>query len=196
MENNKYMEDVNLETVQDTSIQDAMSALDSLLSTTDLKHVSAESTGDRENLPDGYYLCEVENAKFTVSKSSGNPMVAFTFKVVENGTGVELDEHGYTQNVELAHTANRKTWVYYVFKDEKSIKRFASDMLKFEDDPGVPVLSEEYYTNGAEILIGALEILIGKRIYLQVSTSEKNGEKQTWQNLISWKRAIALNLPQ
>lgn len=175
-------------------LQSILGTLNDLLGSTDLKDVTSETTGYQE-LADGYYLSEVESAKLTVSKSSKQPMVAFQFKVVEDGKDAEIDEEGNVTITEIKGTKNRKIFLYYVLKDDMSVKRFVNDMLKFEgDEEGVSLLEKEYFTR-AELLEDALEVLEGRRIYIQVSTTEKNdGTKSTWQNLISWKRATALEL--
>ena len=69
-------------------------------------------------------------------------------------------------------------------------------MLKFEGEvEGEPLLPKEAFLN-SETLEDALDCLIGCGIYVNVSTSEKDdGTKSTWTNLISWKRADALELP-
>lgn len=176
-----------------TDIKNALSALDEILAKTALDDVSAESQGFSE-LPDGYYLCEVEKAEFKESKTSKLPMVAFTFKIVEDGTGIEYNESEVIFKT-LKSTKNRKIFKYYVFKDESSVKRFASDMLKFEGEvAGEPLLPKEAFTS-SETLLDALDVLEGMRIYVQSDTTEKDdGTKSTWCNLISWKRATELEL--
>ena len=87
--------------------------------------------------------------------------------------------------------------MYYVLKDTNSVRRFVSDMLKFEgEEPGKPLLDKEYFMN-SEILEDALKLLVGMRIYVQITKSESaDGNIRSWQNLISWKRAAMLELPQ
>lgn len=171
-------------------LKNMFSSLNELLGKTDLEDVTSESTGYSE-LPDGYYLSEVEKAELTESKNSHLPMVSFQFKIVEDGKGVAEDASYF----ELKGTKNRKIFVYYVFKDESSVQRFVRDMLKFEGETeGEPLLGKEYFTE-AEVLADALDILTGSRIYIQCSTTRKDGaEPTTWKNLISWKRAKALEL--
>ena len=170
-------------------------SLNALLATTDLTDVTAESSGFSE-LPEGYYLCEVEEAKLTTSKTSGAPMVSLRFKVVEDGHAVEIDEVGNVNMTDLKKTSNRKIFTHYPFKDDRSVKRFVTDMLKFEGEtPGESLLPKEAFTT-AETLEDALGALIGMRIYVQVSvTINDDDSKSVWNNLISWKRASALELP-
>lgn len=173
-------------------IKSALSALDEILAKTTLDDVSAESQGFSE-LPDGYYLCEVEKTEFKESKSSHLPMVSFTFKIVEDGTGFEYTDTEILTKT-LKGTKNRKIFKHYVFKDEASVKRFASDMLKFEGEThGEPLLPKEAFTS-SETMLDALDVLEGMRLYVQSDTTEKDGTKSTWCNLVSWKRASELEL--
>lgn len=171
------------------------SQLDALLNNTDLTDVSAESTGFQE-LPDGYYNCEVEKAELKISKSSGQPMAAFQFKVSEDGYNVEIDEKSTVHLTELKKTKNRKIFINYVLKNDTWVRRFVTDMLKFEGDTaGESLLPKEAFLS-SETIEDALDILVGKRIYIQVSTTvNEDDSKSTWNNLISWKRAAALELP-
>ena len=165
-------------------------ALDSVLGKADLSDVTAESNNFSE-LPDGYYLSEVVKAELKESKSSHQPMVAFQFKVVEDGRGVN-DKGDY---IDLNKTKGRMIFIYYVLKDETSVRRFATDMLKFEGDtPGEPLLAKECFTT-SELLLDALDILTGMRVYIQSSTTvNDDNTTSVWKNLISWKRAKALEL--
>lgn len=166
-------------------------ALDSLLSKTDLADVTAESNNFSE-LPDGYYLIEVEKAELKESKSSHQPMVAFQMSVVEDGVGVDDNANLF----DLKKTKGKKVFMYYVLKDEASIRRFVTDMLKFEGEtPNEPILGKEYFTN-SQLLVDALDILVGMRLYCQSSTTKNDdGTSSNWKNLISWKRARMLELP-
>lgn len=172
------------------------SELDDLLKTVKLDNVTADGAGF-EDLPDGYYLCQVDSAKLTTSKSSGKPMASFQLTVVEDGYQANFDDAGNASLSQNKHTANKKIFKHYVLKDEKSIRNFVADMLKFEgENPGEPLLEKEVFMESAllEEALGALE---GMRIYAQLSTSEKeDGTKSSWTNFISWKRVAALELPQ
>jgi len=169
--------------------------INNVLSNVDLSDVSADSSGSKD-LPEGYYLSEVTGAELRTSKSSGNPMVALTLKTVTDGLANMADENGNAYLTEIKKTADHFINIYYPLKDEKSVKRYVADMLKFEgDEEGVPLLPKDAFTT-AEVLHDALEILIGQRIYVQVSVSiAEDGSKSVWQNLISWKRAASLELP-
>lgn len=169
--------------------------LNKLLTETDITNVTSESTGFEE-LPDGYYLCEVEQAELKESKSSHQPMAAFKLKIVEDGKTAEVDEKGNVKIRNIDKTKNRKIFMNYVLKDEKSVKRFVTDMLKFEGDvEGESLLPKEAFTT-SETLEDAIDVLTGYQIYVSVSTTENDdGTKSVWNNMISWKRAAALELP-
>jgi len=170
--------------------------INELLSQTNIQDVTSESNSFQE-LPEGYYLSTVDVAEIKESKASGNPMIALTFTVAENGHQYVADKDGNIEMKEVKNSKNRKIFMYYVLKDTASVRRFVSDMLKFEgEEAGKPLLDKEYFMN-SEILADALKILEGSRIYIQVTKSTKDdGTTQTWQNLISWKRASVLDLPQ
>lgn len=176
--------------MEQKDLTNVLNSLNNILSNTDLSDVSAESNNFTE-LPDGYYLSEVESAILTESKSSHLPMVAMTFKVVEDGRGTNKDGEFF----DLKKTKNRKIFMYYVLKDEVAVRRYVADMLKFEGDvEGQPLLDKECFTN-SELLVDALDILTGMRVYIQISTTENQDKStSTWKNLISWKRAKALEL--
>ena len=174
-------------------IKSIFDTLDELLAKTRLDDVTAESSG-YETLPEGYYLCEVEKTTLGSSKTSGNPMVSFQLKVVEDGHKVGFDGNGNVSLEDIPHTKGRKIFKHYPFKDESSVKRFATDMLKFEDENG-SILPKEAFTT-SDVLNDALEILEGMNIYVQMTNNEKDdGTVNSWANLISWKRASLLELP-
>ena len=172
-----------------------IASINELLKQTDINDITSESNSFQE-LPEGYYLCSVDSAEIKESKSSNQPMVAFTFTVVENGHQYVADKDSNVEMKEVKGSKNRKIFMYYVLKDTSSIRRFVSDMLKFEgDERGKPLLDKEYFMN-SEILVDALNILEGMQIYIQITKSQNDdGTTRSWQNLISWKRAAALDLP-
>lgn len=171
-----------------------IASINELLKQTNINDVTSESNNFQE-LPEGYYLCTVDVAEIKESKA-GNPMIAFTFSVSENGRHYAADKDGNAEMQEVKGSKNRKIFMYYVLKDTQSVRRFVSDMLKFEgEEIGKPLLDKEYFMN-FEILEDALKILEGMKIYVQVTKSEnQDGTVRNWQNLISWKRAAALDLP-
>jgi len=179
----------------DENLKNLFGTLDELLSSTNLDDVTADGVGYKE-LPDGYYLSELTKAELTESKSSHQPMIAIQFTTVENGLGVNLREDESSEFVEISKTKNQRISMYYVLKDEASVKRFVTDMLKFEGDvEGEPLLTKDYFLT-SELLEDALDVLTGSRIYVQISTTVRDDDTtSTWRNLISWKRAKALDLP-
>lgn len=169
-----------------------LKSLNEILQNSDLTDVSSESSG--RSLEDGYYLCEVQKGEIKETSQTHQPMVSLTMKVVEDGYKVEIGESDVTLNP-IKNTKNSLIWINYVIKDEASLKRFASDMLKFEAEEGKPLLEKEAFME-ASIMEDAISLLEGNRIYVQVSTTQsKDGQNRTWNNLISWKRADKLNLP-
>ena len=174
----------------------ALNDLDNLLKDTNLDNVTADSAG-YEQLPDGYYLSEVIKAELTVSKSSKQPMVAFQFKTTDDGLMSSISASGEVFVEPIEKTKNRTIFMYYVLKDETSVRRFVTDMLKFEGDvAGEPLLPKEAFTT-SETIEDALDILTGYRLYIQVSTTvkEDDNSKSVWYNFITWKRAAMLELP-
>lgn len=182
--------------------------LDALLGQVNMNGVSAESTG-YQDLPSGYYLCEVESAELGTSKSSGLPQVKMVLKVIQNGIIEVTDEEGNVYLSRAKGTKNRKIYKYYSLdpsKDfEKAVKTVVSDLLKFEGDtPGVELLGEilrdeegKLITPSTALLQGSLEAIQGFSIYVKSDTqpSKKNPqEKTTFSNLIGWARAEKLHL--
>lgn len=150
---------------------------------------------DFDDLPEGYYLCEVENAVLKENKAQTNQQVSFTFKIVQDGLAEELDDNGDSVWKDVSGTHNRKIFKHYPFKDEKGVRRFVSDMLKFEGEtPGEPLLTAEYFMT-EETFPDALDILKGMQIYVQAAIKEYQGKKNVWYELISWDRAAKLGLP-
>lgn len=174
--------------------------LDELLKQADLSDVNAESAMSND-LPDGYYLCEVTKAEFTVSKSSGNPMIAFQFKVVEDGIKTVIDDYGYEKLLPAMKTKGRIIFKNYVLNNLSNLNFFVSDMLKFEyptDDH--PAIFDKSMFDTTENIAACLDILEDQacRIYMMVQTKPKKNnpeEKEKVYNAISWKRVGQLELP-
>lgn len=173
---------------------EVFSALDDILAKVNTESVTAESAG-YSDLPDGYYLCEVENAELKISKN-GNAMASFRLKIVEDGKEVIFDDNGDVSFTELKKTANRKIFKNFLLKDESDVKRFVSDMLKFEDEDGNSYLPKEAFTT-SELIDSAISNLIGLNIYVQQYTYEKKDGTgtQASTNFISWSKAAKLELP-
>lgn len=170
------------------------SKVDELFGSLDLKGVSSESVGF-EDMPDGYYLSKVRSAELTTSKS-GNPQVAFSFKVVEDGIDSQFDEStGTFTQTKIKGTKGRVFFKYYTLRDTKDAKKFVSDMMKFQVNDKGESLPADAFMN-ANTINEALAILVDLAVYVNLSSSvNEDGAKSTWYNLISWKRAEQLELP-
>lgn len=168
------------------------STLDAILSNSNIEDVTTESAGFSA-LPDGYYLCEVVKAELKSNKE-GKPMAAFQLKAVEKAINVTFDEKTAAPIFnEIDKTKGRMLFKYYVFSDEQSVKRFVSDMLKFEDaTTQETILGKEYFLT-SELIEDALDVLIGMTIYIELATNDKGSQ---WANMISWKTAGKLGLPE
>lgn len=176
--------------------------LDSLLSQADLSQTTSE--GKSKELPDGYYLGEVESAELGES-SNGNPMVTFKFKVVEDGLKSVIDENGNDVLVPAVNTKGNRIYINYTLTNNMNLGFFVSDMLKFEnpDEPGKPLLADsveeaKLFFTTTEYLLQALEIIsMGSRIFIMLQTKERKDNpdvKDQKKSLISWKRATTLGL--
>ena len=158
-----------------------------LFASVNVDDVSAESAGFSD-APEGYFLCEVKKDELTMSKS-GNPQVAFTFKITEDGRKIE------NTNELIKGSKGISIFKYYRLLDDKDVRKFVSDMLKFEVDENGSSLPKEAFTND-ETINDALDIINGLQIYVQNTvTVNDDGSKSTWVNLITWKRAAELGLP-
>lgn len=172
--------------------------LNDILSSTNIDDVSAEGTGF-EALANGYYLCEVKSATYTEANSKGMPMVTISFSVVENGIIDDIDEEGNPVfKRDTKNSINRVINKYYTLKDSTTVKRFVSDMLKFEnpEEQGVSLLTKECFAT-EELIKESISILaFGSRIFVQseTKTDQKTNEPSTWYYLISWARAAKLGL--
>lgn len=178
-------------------MSEILAQLDELLASVNFDEVNADSAGNTkfEDLPEGYYLCEVEKTELKIN-SKGNPMVAFQLKVVEEGLTLSVNDRGISEFVNVPYSKNRKIFINWNLTDEAQIKKFASDMLKFEgEEAGVPILDKEYFLTSAT-LEDAITILIGLQIFVNVSKKENKTTKeiQTWNNLVSWDRAVKIGL--
>ena len=176
--------------------------LDSLLSQADLSSTTSE--GRSKELPDGYYLGEVEEAKLGES-SNGNPMVTLKFKVVEDGLKSIVDELGNDILVPAQNTKGNSIYVNYVLTNNMNLGFFVADMLKFENpyEPGKPLLADNveeaksFFTT-TELLVEALDIIaMQSRIYIMLQTKARKDNPDAFdqkKSLISWKRAASLGL--
>lgn len=168
-------------------LKDLSTRINSLFASVNVDDVSADSVGF-SNVPEGYFLCEVKKAEVTVSKS-GNPQVAVMFKIVEDGRKIE------DTTAVVESSKNEILFKYYPLVNNKDAKKFVSDMLKFEVDEEHNTLPKEAFIND-ETINDALDVINGLQIYVQHTvTTNTDGSKSTWDNLITWKRAGELDLP-
>mgnify|MGYP000962522703 CR=1 FL=1 len=167
-------------------LENIFSTVNEVLKKVNTDDITSESSDTFSTLPDGYYFSELEKAELTESKTSGQPMVSWQFKTVENG--IQIDEE--SSHLEIPKTANKKIFAFHVLKDASAIERFISDALKFEDEDGNTILEKEYFST-AELMSDALDILEGLRIWIHISTDKNNS---TWTRFVSWKRAEKLEL--
>ena len=151
-----------------------------------------------EDLPEGYYLCEIKKAELKVNKAQTNMQASFQFAVVEDGLGEKIDSKGNSVLFTLTGTKNRRIFKHYAFKTADNVKRFVNDMLKFEapERMGEPLLTTDYFII-EEIIPEALKLLesMELRIYIQARYTEKDGKKNCWYDLIGWGRAKEMGLP-
>ena len=166
------------------------SSLDKLLGSVDLSSTSEE--GVRFQLPEGYFRCLVEKAELKESKS-GNPMVSFELKTMEDGKKSIVDEQGYAQLVDAPHTADKKIYINYVLSNELQVGFFVSDMLKFQDlETNEPFFTADDFSNTEGIIQVCDVLATGAEIYIMVqNTDKKNDKGETIQNFkpITWNRA-------
>ena len=170
------------------------SGLDQLLSNSDISHISADTNPIFSDLPAGYFLCEVTSAELRESKShAGVPQAAFRFKVVEDG--IDINDKG--KLVAINKTKGKSLGKYYTFKDDRTLRQFVSDMLKFEGEvPGEPILPKEAFLR-ADTIADAIDVLVGARVYIHNDVRENDdGTTSAWQNLLSWKMAKSMGLPE
>lgn len=169
--------------------------LDKILANTDLSSTTEE--GVKQDLPDGYYLCEVKKASLTESKA-GNPMVAIEYLTIEDGKKTIVDEAGYSQLVDAKGTAEKKIFVNYVLMNEMQVGFFVSDMLKFQDpETNESIFTKDDFATTAGIMNVCDLLEQGGVIYMMVQTVEKRNEPGTTEKKykpISWKRARKLEL--
>lgn len=169
--------------------------LSDLLSQVNWDTIGEENTF--EDLPEGYYLCEVKKAELKENKAQTNMQASFQFSIVEDGFAESLDSKGNSVLHYIPGTKGKRIFKHYAFKTPDNVKRFANDMLKFEkpENPGESLLTVEFFMT-QEVIPDALELLesMNMRIFIQARYTEKDGKKNCWYDLISWKRAKEMGL--
>lgn len=137
---------------------------------------SAE-TGGFAPIPEGYHLCELEDIILEENKKSleaGNPYYQFkmTFVIVENDT-----------------LKNRKIFKYYPLKDGPGLLTAKNDIAKFEDEDNESIIPIEAMED-FDILVEALDLIIGKRIYMRADKPSANGNQ--WFSIVAWNKIAQL----
>ena len=174
---------------------------DSLLKDVDFNDIDITDTNENNELPDGYYLCEVEDADIGPNKDKSNDQAFFQLRVVEPGLN-PVYEDGQMFLQELVGTQKRVIFKYYPFKgtDKKATSlvyqdetgkwkpgQFLCDTQLFVDTDGAPLLEKEAFMY-KETAKEALAILVGCRIYVKIETKEYNGQTSQFKNLVSIDR--------
>ena len=169
-------------------LQKVFGALDALIKDTDINDVDAESAGFSD-LPVGYYLCEVVKSELRKAKTSDNAQAFLSFKVLDDGLNINDDG----DLIDIRNTKGKAVNKFYTFKDSDSFTRFVSDMLKFEGEtPGEPLLPKQAFTD-SRVIGEALQALVGSRVYINATETKGGGR---WYNLMSWKSATKMGLPE
>lgn len=173
---------------------DLKSKLSSLFQETRDAKIDKNREGVFSNLPDGYYLAEVDTVKLGLNKAETNFQLIWTLVVVE---GYKVEENKSSQTgfdiTELDGVANRKMFAFHSLKDSKNLISAKQDILKFEDENGESIVPIEFLDN-EEVFEDALDLVVGNRIYIHVETDKKDPTSQ-WKRFVSWKRATDLGLP-
>ncbi len=187
---------------QNFDMNELKASLGKIFENAEVEQVTSEGSGF-ENLKDGYYLSAIEKVELKPSKK-GQPMFQFTFSVIQDGLATNISETGDIELVPVKSSKGRKIFKFYPFspEDARSTKQFTSDMLKFSDDDGNPVLIDaetvKAYFMNPDTIDEALEAVTGLFIYIHLETRENKNEPGTtsqWGSLVSWKRAAQLELP-
>ena len=174
---------------------------DALLKDVNFDEIDLENTNDNNELPDGYYLCEVVTAEIGPNKDQTNDQACFQLRTIQNGERPCLEE-GCDLLEELTGTQNRSIFKYYPFKstDKKATSliykddtgkwkpgQFLCDTQLFKDDDGNPLIEKEAFMY-KETAQEALSILVGCNIYVKIETKEYNGQTSQFKNLVSIDR--------
>lgn len=185
---------------ENIDLQSIYSEIGEVMAKTDLSNVTAQSAG-YEDLPDGYFLAEVTDTKIHRSKSSNKPMVSLTFSIVSDGLKLNEDDDA-SEDVsfsEIPHTKDRLVFKHWVIDTPQNLKKFVSDMKKFEDpsEPNKALLPDEAWSDptfmGESIPLLA-EMNCRMWIHNRV-TKKDDGTTSSWQDLVDFNRAAKLGLP-
>lgn len=178
--------------------------LDDLLNDTNLEKVTADGAGFSELTP-GYYLCEVEKAELTTN-SKNLPMAKFTLKVLADGLYEQTDENGNIVEDEngapiilvAEGTKDRKIFKNFTLSDSDKVKRFVSDMLKFEDpaEPGKSCFDRAMFKS-TESITQVLEASKTLTIFVKGTAgtpSKEYPEPSNFYSFVKWDTVNELGL--
>lgn len=178
----------------------------SIMKSTDLSKVSAESSGF-EDLPEGYYLTEVVEvnpSRCKSGKNQGKPALKMKLKVVGDGYKLsgapdEAEDDNKDLFDKIPKVDGRYIFKNFVIGEESLMKRFASDMMKFEDpqDPGKMLLPKEAWTDPS-LLYDSVSLLVdlNSRIWVHNKiTKRDDGTNSAWVDFLDFSRAVKLGLP-
>ena len=187
-------------------LQSWLEDVGSVMKKTDLSKVSAESTGF-EDLPEGYYLAEVIDVKpdrCKSGKNEGKPTLKMRLKVVGDGFKLagdpdELEDEGKDLFEPVTGVNGRFVFKTFTIGEESLMKRFASDMMKFEEpnNPGKMLLPEEAWAD-PKIMFDSVSLLVdlASRIWLHNKVTKKeDGTNGAWVDFLDFSRAAKLGLP-
>ena len=182
---------------ENVDLSSIFSEIGDVMKQTDLSKVSAESTGF-EDLPDGYYLAEVIETKIGRSKSSQKPMISLRLSVIDDGFKLSDNEDEISFD-KIEHTKGRQVFKHYVIDTPQNLKRFVSDMKKFEnpDVVGEALLPDEAWSS-PEFMGESIGILseINCRIWIHNRVTKKDdGTSSSWIDLVSFNQAAKAGLP-
>lgn len=182
---------------ENIDLSSIFSEIGDVMKQTDLSNVSAESVG-YEDLPDGYYLAEVIETKIGRSKSSNKPMISLRLSIVDDGFKLS-DKEDEISFDKIEHTKGKQVFKHYIIDTSQNLKRFVSDMKKFEDpnEVGKQLLPDEAWSS-PEIMGESISILseINCRIWLHNRVTKKfDGTSNAWVDLVSFNQAAKTGLP-
>ena len=180
------------------SAKDLMSDLQGTVDDIDFEKDMAES-GNFENLPEGYYYCEVQQSTFGLNKAKDALQVKLDLLVLQNGVKETL-VNGVSTLTEVPKTVGRHIYKYYTFKGDADTKKkriiaFAKDMTLFEDANGPLFLPTDFQNVQIYDQLVPKLAELGLRIYVQI-VADKKDANNVWSYLVSWKRVKSMHISE
>lgn len=173
--------------MENENLFELLDSIGGIVEKTDL--TTLDKSGTLEELPDGFYLCEIVEAEPTVSKTSGAPMFKLTYNV-KKAKVTEVDERGYATLTEKDNFNGRKIWKYYPIKDEKNYQSFVKDMCELAEGDQRPFQKEMFNISSYKKNIPVIfQYATTNRLccYIQiVSKDDANGNKTAFKNILKW----------